>query len=60
MARNVPLNNALASADPASAEGAALWRRYCAEWTAWNHVRTLTSLAALAAFILAATAQAGG
>lgn len=43
---NVPMNNALAAADPAGSEGANLWTRYLARWTAWNHVRTLTSLAA--------------
>ena len=53
MAFNVPLNNALAAADPGSAEGAALWARYLTGWTAWNHVRTVAGLAATAAFILA-------
>lgn len=53
MAFNVPLNNALAAADPASADGATLWARYLKGWTAWNHVRTVAGLAATAAFILA-------
>lgn len=53
MAFNVPLNNALAKADPASEAGAALWRRYLTDWTAWNHVRTLAPLAACTCFILA-------
>jgi uncharacterized membrane protein len=53
MACNVPLNNALAAAEPASAAGAALWSRYLDRWTAWNHVRTAAALAAAAAFILA-------
>lgn len=53
MAFNVPLNDALAAVDPASAEGAALWTRYLAEWTAWNHVRTAAPLLAAASFILA-------
>lgn len=52
-AANVPMNNALAAADPASPDGSALWRRYLVRWTAWNHVRALASLAACAAFILA-------
>lgn len=56
-AANVPLNNALAAADPASPEGGALWRRYLVRWTAWNHVRALASLAACAAFILALAAR---
>lgn len=53
MAFNVPLNNALAAVEPMSAEGSALWSRYLREWTAWNHVRTVAGLAALAAFIMA-------
>jgi uncharacterized membrane protein len=48
---NVPLNNALAAAEPVSAEAASLWTRYLTEWTAWNHLRTAASLAAAAAFI---------
>lgn len=47
MAFNVPLNNALLRADPAT------WREYLATWTSWNHVRTVASLAASAAFIAA-------
>jgi uncharacterized membrane protein len=48
---NVPLNQALAVAQPESAEAAALWTRYLARWTAWNHVRTAASLTA-AAFVV--------
>jgi uncharacterized membrane protein len=54
MAGNVPLNDALAAVQPDSADGAALWTRYLSTWTAWNHVRTLGSLAAAASFIVAA------
>ncbi|MGB8314399.1 MAG: anthrone oxygenase family protein [Aestuariivirga sp.] len=50
---NVPLNDALAAADPASRDGALLWIRYIDSWTAWNHVRGLAALAASAAFISA-------
>lgn len=50
---NVPRNNALAAVAPESAEGADVWRRYLKEWTMWNTVRTLASLAATAFFILA-------
>jgi uncharacterized membrane protein len=50
---NVPLNNALAAVDPSSAEGAALWTRYLSEWLMWNHVRTVTAIAATAAFMIA-------
>ena len=50
---NVPLNNALAVADPASQEAASLWARYLTDWTLWNHVRTISSTAACALFIAA-------
>ena len=53
MAFNVPLNKALALVEPGSAKGAALWTRYLARWTAWNHVRTAASLGAAASFIMA-------
>lgn len=53
MVFNVPLNNALAVADPASAASADIWRRYLKEWTFWNHVRTLASLIAAILFTYA-------
>ncbi len=49
---NVPLNNAIAAADPAGADGAAVWRNYLTNWTLWNTVRTVASTLAMAAFIL--------
>jgi uncharacterized membrane protein len=45
---NVPMNNALDAVHPTTAEAGALWTRYLADWTAWNHVRTITSVAATA------------
>ncbi len=57
MAFNVPRNNALAAVDPAGADGAGLWAGYVAGWTAWNHVRVVASLAALAALIMALCAR---
>lgn len=53
---NVPLNNRLMSASPATVEGVGLWHDYLRRWTAWNHVRTLASTAALALFIAAIAA----
>lgn len=50
---NVPRNDALARVDPASADGAQVWADYVISWTRWNHVRTVTALAASAALILA-------
>lgn len=46
IACNVPRNNALAAANASSAEGARLWADYVKTWTAWNHVRTISGLAA--------------
>jgi uncharacterized membrane protein len=57
MSFNVPLNNALAAADPASADAAPLWARYLKDWTFWNHVRTVASTAASALFIAAIAAD---
>lgn len=54
---NVPLNNALAAADPAGAETAQLWSRYLQDWTFWNHVRTVASTVALALFVAALVAR---
>ncbi len=44
----VPRNNALATVNPASADGTWLWNTYVIVWTAWNHVRTGTALVASA------------
>lgn len=52
MVCNVPLNNALAAVDPASADGAALWARYLRDWVFWNHVRTAASLAGAVLLVL--------
>ena len=49
---NVPKNNALASVAPADPDSAGLWAGYLASWTAWNHVRTVASLASLSSLIL--------
>lgn len=50
---NVPKNNALASVQPTSDEGARVWADYLVTWTRWNHVRTVTAFAAAAALTLA-------
>jgi uncharacterized membrane protein len=51
MVANVPRNNALADANPTSADGARVWADYLTTWTAWNHVRTITALAAAASLM---------
>jgi uncharacterized membrane protein len=50
---NVPMNETLASANPASHDSARLWATYLTNWTAWNHVRTIAALVATALFTLA-------
>jgi uncharacterized membrane protein len=50
---NVPLNDALAIADPNSANATSLWSSYLTHWTNWNHLRTVAALAAAALFTLA-------
>ncbi|MEU8959324.1 anthrone oxygenase family protein [Streptomyces sp. NPDC048518] len=52
---NIPRNDALAKVDAESAEGAAYWRSYVREWTAWNHLRGAAALAATVCFILGLT-----
>lgn len=54
MAFNVPLNNHLDGVDPAglsAADAARQWRSYASTWTAWNHVRAATGLAAAAVLL---------
>lgn len=50
---NVPMNNALAAANPESAQAAALWTTFLDRWVFWNHVRALACTGAMAAFVLA-------
>lgn len=50
---NVPLNERLAAANPADPEAATIWARYLANWTAWNHVRTVAALAGAASLTMA-------
>lgn len=53
VARNVPLNDALAEAHPRSSGVEAIWHEYISKWTAWNHVRTLAALTAAAMLTIA-------
>ena len=52
--RNVPMNERLASMAHTSAEAEYYWSTYGREWTRWNHVRTLGSVATAVCFLLAA------
>lgn len=50
VAFNVPLNDHLAAV-PAQADAAHEWQAYLSAWTAWNHVRTVTGIAAAAVML---------
>ena len=54
---HVPRNDALARVAPGSAGAAEAWRAYARSWTTMNHLRTITSLGAAAAFVLALRAD---
>ena len=60
MVFNVPMNNALDAVHPTTAKAGALWTRYLADWTAWNHVRTITSIGAAALLTVGLYLSAGG
>lgn len=47
---NVPMNEALAKVEPATTQGAELWREYLFRWVMWKHVRAVASLLALASY----------
>lgn len=53
MACNVPLNNALAVLNPSASSAASLWAEHARQWTAWNHVRTISGIVAAALFLIA-------
>lgn len=48
---NVPMNDTLANLS--GSEAVTFWNRYLADWTWWNHVRTIASLASAIAFVRA-------
>jgi len=53
MAANVPLNDALMKVDPEATDAATRWSSYLSGWTAWNHVRAVTAIAASGLLIAA-------
>jgi uncharacterized membrane protein len=50
---HVPRNEALARVEPHNAEAESHWKRYLSGWTAWNHLRGVTALAAAATLTIA-------
>ncbi len=59
IAYHVPRNDGLARVEPDGADAVSHWNRYLTTWTAWNHVRTATSIAAATALIIALYVQGG-
>jgi uncharacterized membrane protein len=53
IAYHVPRNEALATVEPRGAGAESHWRRYLSAWTAWNHLRAATALAAAATLTIA-------
>jgi uncharacterized membrane protein len=53
-AYHVPRNDALDVVDPDNSDAARCWADYAPGWTRWNHVRTVTPLAAAVLLTLAA------
>ena len=56
-AYHVPRNDALALVDPTTGDATRAWSRFFGGWNAWNHVRTVTSIAG--AIALAFGARSG-
>ena len=54
---HVPRNDRLALVDPEGAEAVRAWTTYASAWTRWNHVRTVSSLAAAAVLVLGLRAE---
>jgi uncharacterized membrane protein len=59
VAYHVPRNEALDRRDAASPDSEPVWSTYLRSWTAANHLRTLTCLAAAAAWAVALRERAG-
>lgn len=50
---HVPHNEQLMKVDPTGAGASAAWQHFYPSWIAWNHARTLTSLAGTVSLVLA-------
>ncbi len=51
---NVPLNEALARANPTSDTAGSLWANYYGPWTTWNHLRAICACLTFGLFAAAA------
>ena len=50
---NVPRNDRLDAVDPAHPDAGERWAEYRRTWTAWNHVRTIASVATTVLLVVA-------
>jgi uncharacterized membrane protein len=50
---HVPHNDALMTVDPNAAGAGITWSQFVTPWLAWNHVRTVTSVAGTVSLVLA-------
>jgi uncharacterized membrane protein len=50
---NIPRNNLLTTLDPASPDSIKVWQEYLVSWTNWNHIRSISTVAATVAFTFA-------
>jgi uncharacterized membrane protein len=55
--RNVPLNDALAAANPHAADAAGRWAAYARDWTVANHVRSAAGAVAAGLLTVAYAAE---
>ena len=53
VAYHVPQNNKLAATSPTGKDAEEVWSHYLTEWTKWNHLRWISSLAAAAVLTIA-------
>ena len=51
--KNVPMNKRLAEYEETDRKSVNYWQFYLKHWTAWNHVRTVTSIAAFVLYTAA-------
>jgi uncharacterized membrane protein len=54
---HVPHNDQLLKVDPDAAGASATWKHYYQPWMAWNHARTVASLAGTVSLVLALRAK---
>lgn len=54
---NIPMNNALDKLLATDSQAFAFWTKYLSDWTFWNHVRSLATLASAALLIWATRGQ---